>query len=246
MTSWTSFGMNWLAAGEGGLLIRPRHQPTIPLMGVMFVHGAGSGATYCLDPYGRQCLLTKAIADAGFTCFSGDIGGPATWGDSTAMSRMNDAYNFLQCQPGVKSGKIALIFGSMGGLTSLNWAAAHPTLVGAVAGVIPVINLNDIVTYNRGGYGGVASAAYAGGYTEAAYGSTNNPRTMAIAGKYWAMPMLFFYGTTDSLCIPSETQAFAASVGPSITLVPLATGHEEASYSACDHPRVVAFLLANS
>lgn len=247
MTSWTSYGVGTVSAGEGALLIQPKYPSATPTRGVMFVHGAGGGATYCLDAYGRQGSLTKAIADSGFTCFAGDIGGPATWGNATAMARMTTAYNYFQAQPGVAPGKIALVSGSMGALTSLNWAAANPTLVSAVVSVVPVINPTDIVTNNRQGYASLVHAAYGGAWSEATYGATYNPRTRATAGAFAGLPMLLFYGTVDTLCMPAETQGFAASVGASCTLVPLTgLGHEEAAYTSVDHAQAVAFLTANA
>ena len=212
----------------------------------MFVHGAGSDAVYCIQPYGLQSTFTKAVIDGGFTCFAGDVGGTATWGNATAMSRMTTAYNYMQTMSGVSPGKIALVSGSMGALTSLNWAAANPTLVSAVVSVIPVINPNDIVVNNRGGYAASVHAAYGGAWSQATHGATYNPRTRAAAGAFAGIPMLLFYGLTDTLCMPAETQGFAASVGAGVTLAPLATGHEEASYAATDHARAVAFLQANA
>lgn len=244
---WSTYGVGTVTTGEAALQMRPKFPPASAQDGVMFVHGAGSTATYCVDTYGRQSSLTNAVADAGFTCFSGDIGGVATWGNSTAMARMTAAYNYLQSLPGVKPGKVALISGSMGALTSLNWAAANPTLVSAVVSVIPVINPTDIVTNNRGGYAALVNAAYGGAWSEGTYGATYNPRTRATAGAFAGLPMLLFYGTVDTLCMPAETTGFAASVGASCTLVPLTgLGHEEASYTATDHAHAVAFLKANA
>jgi hypothetical protein len=58
--------------------------------------------------------------------------------------------------------------------------------------------------------------------------------------------MLIFYGATDTLCMPAETLAFAASVGASATTVSIATGHAEATYSSVNHDQAVAFLNANA
>lgn len=242
----TFYSVGTIAPSEAALLIRPTVQQA-PKHGVMYVHGAGSTATYCIDPYGRQSSLTHTVAAAGFVGFSGDHGGTSTWGNATAMSRLSAAYAYLQQQPGVTPGKVALISGSMGGLTSLNWAAQNPDKVSAIVTVIPVINPNDIVTQNRmlagQPYAPMVNAAYPGGWSEAAYGATYNPRTRATAGAFAGIPMLIFYGLTDPLCVPAETEAFAAACGQNVTLVPLPTGHEQATYSAVDHERVARFLL---
>lgn len=244
MRVWSSYSIGTVTAGEGAVLVRPdtpgaRH-------GVLSVHGAGSGATHLLAPYGNQSIQTDMIAGAGFTIFSGDYGGD-TWGNSTGMDRMTAAYQYAQTLPGVTPGRVALVSGSMGGLVSLNWAAANPDKVSAIVSCIPVINPNDIVTNNRtlGGqpYAPYVNAAYPGGYVESTYGATCNPRTIAATStKLQGIPMLLFYGQTDSLCVPAEVQGFAASPGMNVTLVPLPTGHEEATYLSVNLPQVVDFL----
>jgi len=250
VTSWSSFAVGTVTASEGALLIRPKIPTSPARRGVISVHGAGSGATHCIQPYGKQSTQTNAVTDAGFTIFSGDVGGD-TWGNATGMARMTAAYNYLQGVAGVTPGKVALISGSMGGLISLNWAAANPTLVSAIVSCIPVINPNDIVTNNRAllgsNYAPLVNAAYGGAYSESVYGAACNPRTIATTtARLQGIPMLFFYGLTDTLCVPAEIVAFAASPGMNVTLVPLATGHEEATYSAVDFPRVAEFLKTNA
>lgn len=240
-----------VSPGDNALLIRPSAMPATPKRGVIFVHGAGSDATYCIATYGRQSSLTRAVADSGRVCFSGDLGGPSTWGNATAMARLTAAYNYLQTLPGVLPGKVVLISGSMGGLTSLNWTAANPDKVAAVVSVIPVINPYDIVYNGRAlagtNYAPSVNSAYPPVYTETRDGATSNPRTIAqTTSKYAGIPMQLWYGKTDPLCIPAETEAFAATPGMCVELHPLPTGHEEASYSAVDPAAVVAFLDVNA
>lgn len=247
----TAYTVGTVAPGEACLTIRPAVPRNVTRPGVLFVHGAGSTATYCIDPYGRQSSLTGAIAQAGYVGMSGDHGGVNTWGNSTAMVRLSAAYAFLQGQPGVTPGKVFLISGSMGGLTSLNWAAANPDKVAGIVSVIPVISPGDIVANHRTlagtDYAPMVNAAYTGGWSDAAYGATSSPRIMAATtAKLRGIPMQLWYGLTDPLCIPAETEAFAASPGMTVDLHPLPTGHEQASYSAVDHQAVIDFLAAHS
>ena len=240
----TSYSVGAVAAGEGALEIRPKFPPVSARRGTMFVHGAGSDATYCIAPYGKQSTTTGRIVETGTVAFSGDIGGTTTWGNATAMARMSSAYTYLQGRTGVAPGPVALVSGSMGGLTSLNWAAQNRDKVACVVTVIPVINPNDIVVNNRDGYAASVNSAYAGGWSQATYGSTYNPLTLAQAGKFAGLPILIFYGLTDTLCVPAQAEAFAAAVGSTVTLVPLPTGHEEATYASVDADRAAAFVAA--
>lgn len=235
----TEYSVGTVVPGEGALMIRPKFKQS--RQGVMFVHGAGSDATYCIRPEGKQAELTQLVAADGFTAYSGDNGGPQTWGNVTAIARMGSGQAYLQGQ-GVKGDKIALVSASMGGLVSLNWAAQNKAKVSCIVSVIPVINVTDIHTNNRGGSAAAINAAYSGGWSQATYGAVHNPRTLASAGKFSGIPMLIFYGLTDTLCVPAETEAFAASVGSSVELVAMPSGHDFTSYGLADHPRIIEFL----
>lgn len=227
---------------ESSVRIYPKYRPATPRKGVMFVHGAGSDSTYCISPLGSQAQLTRKVAAAGFCGFAHDNGGVATWGNDTAISRLSAGKTYMQANMPVGSGKVALVSASMGGLNALAWAAANPTLVSCIVSVIPVIDVTDIHTNNRAGYAGSINSAYSGGWSEATYGATHNPLTMAAAGKYAGIPILFFYGATDTLCLPSKTEQFASTVGSNVTLVSIPTGHDFATYDAVNHDMIVSFL----
>ncbi|WP_162178488.1 alpha/beta fold hydrolase [Mycetocola saprophilus] len=182
------------------------------------------------------------VAAAGYSATSGENGGPQTWGNLASL-RGVDAHNALgQALPNVKTGKTALISGSMGGLISMNWAAANPDKVSCIVSVIPVCNVTDIVTNDREGYAQFANSAYTGGWSESAYGAGHNPFTLSQAGKLAGIPMLFFYGLTDKLCIPTWPEQMKRHAGNNITLVPLQSGHDYDSYAAVNQPMIVDFL----
>ena len=244
----TTFALDTVTAGEGAMVTRPLI-PGDPKPGVLWVHGAAFDSRYPVSPYGRFSSLTDRITELGLTGLACDLGG-MQWGNATAMSRLTAAYNYLQTRPGVKPGKVFLIGNSMGGLTALNWAAANPDKVAGIVTIIPVINLTDIVTNHRslGGtdYAPLVNAGYAGGWSEAAYGATYNPRTIAATTpKLRLIPMQVWYGLSDTLCVPAETEAFAGCL-PLASLIPLPFGHEEAGCSAVDHQLVADFITAHS
>lgn len=237
-----------ITPGEHHMEIRPKYRgPARP--GVLFVHGAGGGADYCTVPLGRQSHLTNALIDGiGATGVSHDLGGLYTWGNAVALARMDAAYAHLQTLPGVKPGPVWLVSSSMGAHTSLNWAAQHPEKVAGVISIIPVINPTDIVAHDRMGYGsnpvyGI-NQAY-GGWDELAHGTVYNPQTLACLGRLRDIPMLFWYGTSDALCVPYETQRFAQWPGMDVTLIPIEDGHEMTAYDKPDHQVAVQFVRDN-
>lgn len=239
------YSIGTVSSGDGALLWRPKFNPSVLLPGVLHAHGAGGYSYNAVDPTGLQSSLYGSVVDTGRVLFAGDYGGTENWGRADAMSRMTTAYNYLQTQPNVRSGRVVLMGGSMGALCCLNWASANPSKVACIIGVIPVTNLNDIVVNNRGGYAASVNTAY-GGWSESTYGSTYNPKTMALAGKYNDIPILLFYGTSDTLCVPSEVLAFKAAAGGNTTLVPLTGGHDYGTWSLVDRQQVTDFISAHA
>lgn len=72
---------------------------------------------------------------------SGDIGGPSAWGNPASRTGIDQLWTFMVNKYGVKSDKVLLIGGSMGGLTVLNYMHHNPTKVQAAIALIPAINL---------------------------------------------------------------------------------------------------------
>lgn len=236
----TRFDVGTVYAGEQCVDMTPKYPYGTEMAGVAYVHGAGSRADYALSPLGKQGGRTSVVSSV-FPGIAGDNGGTLTWGNDLAITRLGGNLARLAARPDV-SGDYALIGDSMGGLVSLNYTAQATVKPKAIVMVIPVINTDDVRANNRGGYGASVNAAYGGFYNEATMGSTKNPYTMRAAAKLSGIPMLIFYGLTDTLCLPTWTEAFAAADPTRRTLVPLPSGHDFDSYDAVDHKRVLAFL----
>lgn len=246
MTTVSSYNVGLVTASEVGISLRPKFTPSPTKNGVMYCHAAGSDGSDIINPYAGQSILMQKIAALGYNCFSGQHGGPQTWGNQTALNAMTQSYNHIQTLSGTTPGKIALVGNSMGGLAALNWAKANIAKVSCIVGVIPVINVTDIKVNDRQGYGSIINAAYGGSWLEATYGASYNPATIAASGVYDDTPMLFFYGTTDTLCVPEAIQAFKTTVGDNVTLVPIVGGHEISTYNAVNHQTIVDFITANN
>lgn len=239
-----SFNVGTVYASEQCIDISPKF-PYAPVMkGVSYVHGAGSNADYCLSPLGNQAARTFTVSSK-YPAIAGDNGGQQTWGNDTAITRLGGNLTRLQARADVHDSEYALIGDSMGGIVSLNYAAQATVKPKAMVMVIPVINIEDIRANNRSGYAASINAAYGGAYNESTMGATKNPYTMRAAAKLQGIPMLIFYGATDTLCLPTFVQQFAAADPTKRTLVSIPTGHDFDTYNAVNHQMILDFLNQN-
>lgn len=240
-----------ITTGERQIVIRPNRVPVVPRYGVIYTHGAGARAD-AMSTYANAHIRTQLIADAGITAVSGDYGGTQTWGNDTAMAAMTAAYNYLQTQPGVKPGKVAIIGGSMGGLNALVWAAANPTKVSAISIYIPVMSPSEIhdqnLVHGGVGYAQYVDMGYGGqGWVTATYRATKDPLYMAQQGAYKNLPIRIHYGLQDALCLPANPPAFKTAVGGNlVTINGVTGGHEEATELQIDRVAERDYILQYS
>jgi len=230
-----------VAASELDMLVRPK--ATTLKRGVLYVHGVeaanGGGAEW--EKFSERSALISSLVLAGFEIASADLGGNSTWGNATVLSRISAARDYLLTQ-GVLPNKIAIVATSMGALNALCWIAVNPSLVSCFVGMLPVVNLTDVHANNRGGFQPAINAAYGGSYSEALYGATHNPATMAASGKYAGVPIQFWYGSTDSIVIPSTVAAFQAAAGALCTTTQIVGGHAESTYGGVLCTSVASFI----
>lgn len=234
-----------ITALERQILIRPKNNITVPRYPILYTHGAGAQADAMLE-YGNACHRTQKVADRGIVGVSGDFGGTQTWGNDKAQAAMTDAFNWLQTQPGVKPGKVAIAGGSMGGLNALVWAAANPTKVSCISIYIPVLNPSQIHDQNLSGYAGAIDGCYPpSGWTDALK-PTKDPLHMAGLGKYdTGIPMKIHFGLQDALCLPENAWAFCERVATA-EAIPFTGGHEQATELQVDRDAEANFIFQNS
>lgn len=233
----SSTGIGRYAASEFDVLVNtPRRAAGV--RGVIYCHGANGWATSCRDYTNvGELNLVNAIAEH-FPVLSIDAGGTQAWGNTTAIARVGDAVTYAHGTLGWKSGTVLLVGGSMGALTALNYARANPSKVGAIVGLIPVIDLNDMVTNNRGGLAANIHAAY-GGYVEATHGASHNPATYAAS---FTTPTRLFYASDDTVTVPGATTAFDAACAAATATSVGALGHTQAAVDATPRGTVIDFL----
>lgn len=169
----TIFSAGQVFLGENETLAIPRgYARDGSKMGIIYCHNLGGSAQYpALDGAGEpnfQRILQTLVDIGGFPVIFQDMGGQ-TWDNDTALARVTASKAFLQQLPtvangfmggGAKAGKVGLFCWSMGGSSSVRWAADNPTLVACMAGLQPLSDINDLRNFNRpNGWTGVTPNA---------------------------------------------------------------------------------------
>lgn len=136
------------------------------------------------------------------------IGSCATledWGNSTMRARVSQLRT--NCIASLFAGtKVHLMGVSAGGLSSLNWAKANPTLVQSISLLIPVVDVQAVYDNNRESFQSSISGAYGGRPPD-----SENPAKYAADLK--GLPIRIYYSTNDSVTTSAETLNFAAAAG---------------------------------
>jgi pimeloyl-ACP methyl ester carboxylesterase len=210
------------------------------LPGVLFCHGAGGLAPQQWRD--RSTAGHLALANAlgkNYSCGAGDMGGTSTWGNNTSITALGQLQTWLQGTKNATAGKIALVGVSMGACAALNYARANPTLVACLVVVIPILDLNDVVTNNRGGFASAVNTAYGGTYSDTTDGPTHSPVKYAAS---FTIPTLIYYAPDDAIATVGPVNTFTAACASSTKVSVGNTGHSEASVSAVPPADVVAYI----
>ncbi len=243
ISTWATGRYSASAPSEGDALFLPRRPISAGSQrGVLFCHGAEGSSVQMFDPtLGYEPTIAKLAGQAELPVVAADLGSVLNtsdvWGDDTGMSRMTDAWNWLKSTSGgkAKTDACVLVGGSMGGLMAIDWAYRNPTLVKAIAIIIPVLDLQDVYQNNRSGLEPQINAAYGG----APDYSTRSP--MNLASSLAGMPIKIWYSTTDPVTPSTSTNTtFQSSVGSSCLVQSLgAVGH---TFSAVNPDDILSFL----
>ena len=239
---WTQYGVGSYVAAEGSLAILPRNYKFDQTkQGIIVAHGSGGDALQCWDSVnapGFQAIVAT-LAGAGYPVLSCDLGGTGTWGNDTAISRIQSAGAYLQGTLKAKGGKLALLGESMGHTGVMAWAAANAASVSCIVSLMGVVDINAT---RAAGYVANVDAAYAGGWTEATYGATHNPTTMALANKYAGIPWKGWIGSTDTTVTPADTNLLASRIGATASVVQVTGGHAWSTVANMPPDDVLAFM----
>lgn len=240
-----SYGKGDYVASEAHTIYVPGdYLPDATKRGAIFGHSRGGDATQLVSPTSSSYATMRAIAEGlGLPIMATDAGGTDNWGNSTAVTRIGQTATFLRGATwGAHATDPLILFGqSMGAVTVLNWALGHLSDVACVVLFIPVLNVSDVVTNNRGGLAASVNSAYGGAWSEGTHGATSNPVTYAasLAG----VPIQIWYANNDTTAIPGAVTAFDGSVGASCEIHDVgALGHTQAAVDAVDVAGVLAFI----
>jgi pimeloyl-ACP methyl ester carboxylesterase len=213
--------------------------------GIIFSHGANGTELEARNPDGNPFNMYRfvdEIVQLGHPVLSCYLGGNH-WGSPAGVSKLAAAVAYMQSTMGAKTDKVGLIGQSMGHLVSMNYTAANRAKVAFVISSMGVADLNDI--YQNASYTASINAAYGGSYSNATNGPTSNP-SINTSTKFAGLPWLGFAGELDTTCPLPKTQALAAGIGSTATLVEVPNGkHDWTSVGLWDISRARDFVLRN-
>jgi S-formylglutathione hydrolase FrmB len=238
----SSQGINRTASGENDIYAAPIAAWAGGVRGVIYCHGAGTLASNIPDYNSLGEMHVYNDLAERYPTLVVDAGGANNWGNATSVARIGDAVTHLQgASPGrnAKSGTVLMIGASMGFLTAMNYAKANPTKVGCIVGLLPVLDLNDFVTNNRGGFASAINTAYGGAYIEATHGPTSNPYNYRAS---ITTPMQIYTASDDPWCIPSIATAFDSAVASCTQYDVGALSHTQAAIDAANRTQILSFL----
>ena len=144
--------------GESALTGGSKIIQRVARRGVVYVRGAGGSATTDTTNVVSGATLA-AVGEAGYPMHCGDycghgtaywLSGAYTWGNSEAVNAQAAGFTYLTGLAGVKTDKVCLFGGSMGATDCLNYYKANPAKVCCIALAIPLLDLNDLSSNDKG------------------------------------------------------------------------------------------------
>jgi hypothetical protein len=248
---YTSRGSNAYRASEIHQLIAgTAYKPSATQRGIIFCHGVGGD----WSTWTQAAVVdkVKAVAEAGYPVISCDLSAAAysgaNWGNADHIDAIDDAWEYAKTTFGFKTDKVGLLATSMGVAGALAWAAANLTECFAVAGMIPVLDVNDIYVNDKGSLRAGIGTAY--GITHPAAMSTSAEAPMSAhdptqfgSTALNGLPVRLWTASDDTIASTTAAATTWAGKGATLTVTDLgAVGHAATSVSAS---QVVQFLDDN-
>lgn len=231
-------------ADQMDLYAAPLRKKPGTLPGVIFCHGANllpSSTVGTAFEYSNGLPLFNSIRE-NFTYGEGDFSGNSM-GNDTAIGNVDDFRTWMQTM-GAKSGKVAMFGTSMGAITSLNYAYAHPENVSCVAAIIPAVDLNYFA--NNPASSALVNAAYGDAYDDDTDGLTHNPAKYA-ADFPTDIPVHLWYSTGDNTVPYAQVEEFIENCPSAVGTIHSTTlDHGLASVAAVKIPDVLNFFATKA
>lgn len=173
---------------------------------VIHAHGYGGSELEAVDPSNDWYRPTDVIARAGYPVVAGNLGGPATFANSTATDQIADCLTYARSSiVGAKTtGKYFVSGTSMGSAAAL----AYARIVGAsaIAGIVMFVFAPGLQWgHDTGGFATEIEAAYGGNAGYLAALPTRD--VMQFASQLAGIPILAFHSSDDTVAVSSVQTA---------------------------------------
>jgi len=206
-----------------------------PRPGIMWCHGGGgTGATTIETLTSPERSVFFALAEHFPILAVNDVG--SNFGAALDQADLVASLAFLHSFPMVKAGPVGAVGVSQGNAAAMNYAQAHPGEIGAIAGSIPLVDPQDVIDHNRGGFAAAVTAVLGNPvnpiYNPNGYAPGNLPPWEA-----WASPW-------DDTCYWDTVQAMATKLGSVVHDVG-AYGHNPLSTGAINPTEIISFFKAH-
>lgn len=201
---------DWVIGGEDGLVITSRYgwKKNASKPPLILCHGANGSPESVWQEEGNREMCHELAKD--FLVYVGDIGGPYTWANDTAILRVAQIKSWLASTFGHNSvADVGLIGQSMGGGVAMAFALEFQSAVKFIAAQIPMISIQDV--YNiRPDLQDSIDAAYGGNYQDLVDGNTHSPIRMFSGGVSTLpdIPIKIWASSNDTVVRPGPLASF--------------------------------------
>lgn len=223
-----------------GLLLPKHYKTPSTQRAVIALHGRNGDFQVGL-PGWQGGNHTAYLAHNGYAVFSIGAGGGQTWNNTTAMTAITAAYDWLVSR-GMVSTKIGLWAWSMGGGNALQWIKENPTKVSCAQLWAPMTDLPYF--YNQAGNTAEIEAAYGGNYATNSVGRRISDEYPTWRDK---CPIMLVHGDADNSAPLSKSQAFVSGVNQSqVTLTTVSNADHSTVFSGVSVDTTLAFFDGGS
>lgn len=229
-------GIGTWKTGAHWVMVEPRLADTRP--GVIFSPGGGgAGATSLVTPNNEIRSLIFAVAEY-YPVLAIDDAGMA-FANASDIADMTAALNFLHNQPGVDSGPVGCIAVSQGNTVAMNYYRDFPGTISCVAGIIPLVDMEDVRTNDNEGFRDEIDSAWGVTYpTPLPEGA--NPADDPPLGLPWQA----WYSAWDNI-VTEQTVLNMATVLDAEAINVGDNGHSPLTVAAVDSKQMIRFLKEN-
>lgn len=224
------YGISNIQSGESDSLFLPGGNAHNGY-GVVLLHGAGTPTQFQEIARWASGQIPARLCEAGFACVSGQMGGD-TFANDTAMTRIGQARTYLEANADVDPDKVILVGFSMGGSLAWRYAGLNPSEVAAIAGIMPLCDMDEIYQGNLGGLRAAIGTAWGVTYPTALPADAHPLTQYAAAITGANIPSRIYYSDADTFISTTSISAMGTALGTTpIEHDPTNAGHTETGFN---------------